>query len=249
MPDDYGKLPTIQHHAPLNHELKVFDKNTIHSLFIEMGRIAHENNLYYEVSTYGGSTLALLFDWRKSTCDVDYVPQVGTPEAIDDLANQAAQNLGLPKDCFRNDVQLFISMHPEFSFYGEYPEKNEKTEKTEKTGLSVFTASPEYLLAMKIVSMRSSRDAQDSRDVWFLIDECQISDADQAMKIVAAFYPDEEIPKRNLCILNDLFQAKLAGESLFHAYGVVTQYRMMCFSLEDGGIWNGYVTCRKSCRK
>ncbi|MHB8355031.1 MAG: hypothetical protein ACYDCF_11435 [Burkholderiales bacterium] len=69
---------------------KPFNRETIQRLFAEMGNVARERGQTMEIAVYGGSALALAFDWRVSTCDVDYMPVRG---AEADIRGRSPRNL------------------------------------------------------------------------------------------------------------------------------------------------------------
>ena len=185
-----------------------FTPHTLQSLLSLMGTLAAERGQCYEIAVYGGSALALSFDWRVGTRDVDYMPVRGAESEIRALGNEAAARLGLPLDGLRSDVSIFASEHAACALQGEYPRAH-----PDGHGLRVFTATPEYILAMKILAMRSSLETQDCRDVWHLIDETGTQSVEEAMERVAGFYPGQEVPIRHVRIAEDIFAAKARGES------------------------------------
>jgi hypothetical protein len=189
-------------------EERLFRLSTMRNLFSEMGRIAQDRQQTLEIAIYGGSALALCFDWRTSTADIDYMPVRGAEADIQEIAGIAARNLGLPEDGLRSDVQIFASDFAEIVQNGEYP-----AGMPDGFGLRVFTANPEYLLSMKMLSMRSSLETQDCRDVWHLIDEVGVKSADEALNYITRFYPNQQVPIRNVRILEDIFEAKQRGEN------------------------------------
>lgn len=183
-----------------------FTPHTLQSLLSLMGTIAAERGQCYEIAVYGGSALALSFDWRVGTRDVDYMPVRGAESEIRALGNEAAARLGLPLDGLRSDVSIFASEHAVCALQGEYPRAH-----PEGHGLRVFTATPEYILAMKILAMRSSLETQDCRDVWHLLRVCGIESLEDASRLVRDFYPEQQIPIRNLRILEDVMAEQQAG--------------------------------------
>jgi hypothetical protein len=138
--------------------------------------------------------------------DIDYMPVHGATREINALANEAAASMGWPDGILRDDVTIFAADHPEIIPQGDYPSG------AESGGLRVFLATPEYLLAMKILSMRSSLETQDCRDVWHLLDACEIGNGTDAERLVADFYPEQRVPVRNMRILEDIFQDRADGK-------------------------------------
>lgn len=185
-------------------------------LFQRMGEIAAKEGHHFEIAVFGGSALSLSFDWRESTMDIDYMPVKGAASDINALANKACAELGWPTDILRDDVTIFAAENAEIIPQGDYPTVSQdmyEAHDAERNGfLRVFLASPEYLLSMKILSMRSSIETQDCRDVWNLLDHCGLSTVDEAEKIVGQFYPDQSVPVRNHRILEDIIADRAAGK-------------------------------------
>lgn len=186
---------------------KQFDRTTILALLREMNRLAEQRGEFYEIAVYGGSALILQFDWRERTHDIDYTLLQGGADGVQRLAIKAATNLGLPTDGVRDDVRLFASDFARFHEQGLYPDNASGGH----CGLRVLSATPEYLLAMKVLSLRPAIEYQDCWDVWNLVDECDISSHEQALEILEGFYPGETIDRRKSLILGDLLQAKANG--------------------------------------
>lgn len=174
------------------------------AIFQKMGEICRDHNSCFEIAIYGGSAIMLSFDYRESTMDIDFIPVCGSADKISSIANQAAQALGFPAHLLRDDVSVFISDLAKYQPYGEFPKG--------AGNLRVFTAAPQYILAMKILSMRSAMENQDFRDIWELSDACDIKDAATAIELVKQFYPGKVLPTRNRLLLEDVFESKQKKE-------------------------------------
>jgi len=153
-----------------------------------------------ELAIFGGSAIAIMFDFRNATRDVDYIPISGDMTCLADAISAISKKHALTADWFNDAVEVFASGTPAYCLHGEYPIGN--------PGIRVFIASPEYILAMKIYSMRSSFSSNDVKDIWHLIDEIGIKSCDDAIEIATKFYPDKDVPERNRMIVMDLFEAK-----------------------------------------
>lgn len=68
-------------------------------------------------------------------------------------------------------------------------------------GLRVYAASPEHLLAMKVLAGRR-RDAEDIR---LLAGRLGLSTVDQILAVCTAVFPDESAPRRSQLLLAELF--------------------------------------------
>lgn len=69
-------------------------------------------------------------------------------------------------------------------------------------GLRVSAASPEHLLAMKVLAARR----RDADDVWFLIRRLGLSSPGEVLDLVEEVFPDERPPERAKAILEEAFK-------------------------------------------
>lgn len=187
----------------------------LQKLFSEMGRLCAEQGKQLEIALYGGSALILDFSYRQSTHDVDYCVLKGNPMDVRDIALQACEKMGIGNKArilIRDDVSDFISDHADHLLHGDYGA-------SARGGLRIFKASPQYILSMKILSMRNALETHDVRDVWELCKACGIKTAEDASDLVAKFYPSARIPRRNQLILEDLIESQQKGHAYSDALG------------------------------
>ena len=166
-------------------------------------RMAEQHKMA-EIVLYGGSAIALLFDYRPSTHDVDFTLRIGDRYPLYDIAMDVGLEQGLPPNWFNDAVAIFVSDNPETRILGEFPKNN--------PGIRVFTATPQYLLAMKLQSMRSSLESSDALDVWNLLDACGARTPDEALELARRFYPDKQVERRTELLLKDFFEAKQSNQ-------------------------------------
>ena len=178
----------------------------VRELLHEIGNEFAREGRFAEVALYGGAALLLLFNNRASTRDIDFMPVESSPSEIIAVANRVGARHGLEENWFNDSVRMFSSSEPDYMFFGDFPPGGEG-------GLRVFTASPRYILAMKMMAMRSSLETSDVFDTWNLIDACGIKDLQEAEKFVAKFFPGDELPQRNRELLTQIFEDKQAGKT------------------------------------
>ena len=108
-----------------------------------------------EVFVVGGAAMALAYDARRATVDVDaiFVPANEVREA----AARVAERLELEADWLNDGAKAFMP--------GSDPER---IGVFEGDHLSVAAASPRYLLAMKLLASRVERDQDDIRFLYRL---------------------------------------------------------------------------------
>ncbi len=180
-----------------------FDRHQIRRLLSRLGQLLAQEGKIAEVAIFGGSAVSLMFDYRESTQDIDFMPVSGDIHRLRELSVSIAREEDIPEDWLNDAVEIFKSDSPDYRLFGEFPVEN--------PGIRVFTATPEYILAMKVMAMRNSLESSDVLDVWHLVDAVNVRSFDDVINIAAKFYPDKEVPKRNSLILMDLMEEKLNG--------------------------------------
>ncbi len=152
--------------------------------------LAKEAGVIVDLSVYGGAALALAFDIRRATRDVDAVVH-GAPHFLRQAAAQVASDEGWPHDWLNDGVKGFTSSREKMRLM-------ESFEASPTGGLRVHTPVPEYLFAMKCMAMRPEglEGSHDISDIEALADAAGIPDAEAALSLVEAFYPAARIPPK-----------------------------------------------------
>jgi len=120
----------------------------IRRLFEELASELDRNGQRAEVFLVGGAAIALCFDARRATRDLDAV--FAPTDSVRRAAATVADREGLDPDWLNDAVKGFLpGPDPNAVRYFEAP------------GLLVDVASAEYLLAMKLFSSRVETDAED----------------------------------------------------------------------------------------
>lgn len=86
----------------------VFTKEDILNAFEEIGRIAKEQGILLDMGVYGGSAIALQWEFRQSTRDVDIVV-FGDPKFLREAAAVVASRHGWPENWINDAVKGFVS--------------------------------------------------------------------------------------------------------------------------------------------
>ncbi|MEW2591032.1 hypothetical protein AB0893_11500 [Micromonospora aurantiaca] len=110
-----------------------------------------------------------------------------------DEARAVADELGLPHWWLNEQANAYVAPGGDASAPRVF----------DHPGLRVAAASPEHLLAMKVLAARR-RDAEDIR---FLIDHLGLTSAEQVLDLCAEIFPEEEVPGRARLVLDDVFGA------------------------------------------
>jgi hypothetical protein len=136
-----------------------------------------------------GSAMALAYDARRSTRDIDAVFK---PHGLVlDEARAVADELGLPQWWLNEQASAYVAPGGDSNAPRVF----------DHPGLRVSAASPEHLLAMKVLAARR-RDADDIR---FLVKHLSVTTVDEVLALCAEIFPDEEVPARARLVLEDAF--------------------------------------------
>lgn len=143
-----------------------------------------------DMAVYGGAALALVFDLRQATRDVDAVVQ-GSQDFLRRAVREVAEEERWPADWLNDGVKGFLSHHEELCALAEFQASAEG-------GLRLYVPVPEYLFAMKCMAMRPEgiEGSRDIADIEALADKAGIADAAAALALVERFYPAARIPPK-----------------------------------------------------
>jgi hypothetical protein len=131
-----------------------------------------------EMYVVGGAAIALAFDERRATRDIDAVFE--PKDVVYEAAAVIAEQLGLPGGWLNDAVKGFLE--------GDDPAA---TPVLDLPGLRCLTASPETLLALKVLAHRIGEDEADLR---LLADELDLETADEVLAIAERTYGDRLDP-------------------------------------------------------
>jgi Nucleotidyltransferase of unknown function (DUF6036) len=165
---------------------ELFD--ALRALDEELQRLGVQADLF----VVGGAAMAIAYDARRATADVDaiFVPT----KAVRDAAKAVASQLGLAEDWLNDSVKAFLP-----------GSDDNRVIVYEGDGLRVSAASPEFLLAMKLLASRGDRDQDDIRTLYKM---CGMTTADEGLDLVARYYPDRLILPRVSFLLQEMFPAR-----------------------------------------
>jgi len=143
-----------------------------------------------ELLLTGGAAMALVHDARDMTKDIDalYAPK----SDINRISKSVADEMDLPDDWLNDSVKGFLSDSSESHEFISFP------------GLRINSVTPEYLLAMKLLSARLGET--DIGDIKFLFNMLEIEHADQAYKILERFYPEKRVLPKTMYLIEEMLQ-------------------------------------------
>lgn len=125
-------------------------RDEITAALTAVGQVLHARGISGELYMVGGAAIALALDGRRSTRDVDAVFE--PKQAIYEAAAQVAADLDLPPGWLNDAVKGFLAgPDPAAAPVLEVP------------GLRCLAASPQMLLALKVLAHRVGEDEDDVR--------------------------------------------------------------------------------------
>jgi len=127
-----------------------------------------------EMYIVGGAAIALAFDERRSTHDIDAVFE--PKQVIYREAAGVAEDRGLPAGWLNDAVKGFLS--------GPDPDASEVLE---LRGLRVSAGSPRILLALKVLAHRVGEDED---DVLLLADQLGLRTAEDVLQVASDVFGD-----------------------------------------------------------
>lgn len=139
-----------------------------------------------------GALMAIAYDARRSTTDVDAV--FAPSSLVRKVADVVGERLNLEPNWLNDGVRAFVP--------GPDPDQ---IHVYEGSNLSVAAASPKFLLAMKLLASRPGRDLDDIR---LLYDLCGFTTADEGLALVEQYYPRELILPRVHLFLQEMLQER-----------------------------------------
>lgn len=143
-----------------------------------------------ELFVVGGAVMCLAYSARPSTRDVDALFRPA--KQVREAAARVAVLAGVDPDWLNDGVKGFMSAVGDFAPFLELDH------------LRVMTAAPEYLLAMKCLSMRFGAEFRDEDDVRYLLRLLDIRSPEKAIAAITRYYPLERFPQKTLYVLEEL---------------------------------------------
>jgi uncharacterized nucleotidyltransferase DUF6036 len=142
-----------------------------------------------QIFVVGGAAIALAYATRRVTKDIDAVFE--PKSVIYEAAATVAEELGLPEDWLNDAAKAYMPG----------PDRDARPV-PDVQGIEITTASPRYLLAMKLIAMRIGEDDQ---DIQLLLRECQIASTREALELLRHMYPACEPPLKTQLFLEAIF--------------------------------------------
>lgn len=142
-----------------------------------------------QIFIVGGAAMALAYSTRRVTRDIYAVFE--PKSSIYEAAAKVAEELGLPEDWLNDAAKGFMP-----------GEDQDARPLPDIEGIEITTASPQYLLAMKLMAMRFG---EDNEDIEVLIKECALGSTQEVLELLERLYPSREPLPKTRFFLEELF--------------------------------------------
>lgn len=167
----------------------LLDRAAIQDAFRRLGDRLARRGVVADIYVVGGAAMALAYDGRRSTRDIDAVFQ---PHGIVlEEARAVGAELGLPPWWLNEQASVYVAPGGDSAAPHVF----------DHPGLRVSAASPEHLLAMKVLASRRGAD-----DIRHLVKHLGLSSVAEVLDVCASVFPEEQVPDRARLILEDLFE-------------------------------------------
>ena len=170
----------------------LLDRAGIEDAFRRLGDRLARRGVVADLYVFGGAAMALAYDSRRATRDVDALFK---PHGIVlEEASAVAADLGLPRWWLNEQASSYVAPGGDSAASRIF----------DHPGLRVFAASPEHLLAMKALAARP-RDAEDIQQLAQILG---LHTVDDVLATVREVFPEEEPPARLRLLLEDIFSGQ-----------------------------------------
>ncbi|MDE1995590.1 MAG: hypothetical protein KGI75_24030 [Rhizobiaceae bacterium] len=185
------------------------DRAAIEDAFDAIGNLAAERGIVLDMAVYGGSCLVLASDIRQSSEDVDAV-YLNLQDRAREIVETVTRRRQLPPEWLNQAAKQFAPPRgnpaPNLLQFKDYPRDGSAI------GLRIFTPTPEYLLAMKILANRAEDDVKnltDGADALSLMAVTGIDSFDKIVDLMRQCYPN--IPGIVTPVISTRMKLKIQG--------------------------------------
>jgi hypothetical protein len=170
------------------------DKVELEKALSRLGQLLRDRRVAGEIAVFGGAAIVLGFDFRTATEDVDAMITQGHGQVVK-AQEEVGAELGLPPNWLNEQGTGYLSRHNDFKLFKTYPSEGQ-------FGLRVLTATGQYLLAMRLLSLRHY--GHDVQDVVQLARQLGCTTAEGLLQLVKHYYPDEQIPPEKIAEIRSI---------------------------------------------
>lgn len=174
--------------------LRRMTKEEMHHALSRLGQILRERRVTGEIAVFGGAAIVLGFGFREGTRDVDALILEAHGQVMQ-AAQEVGEELSLPPNWLNEQATSYLSKRRDFEWFKTYPSEGQ-------FGLRVLVASPQYLLAMKLLALRLY--SEDVRDIVRLARKLKRTTEDGLLQLLKHYYPEEKISTEKRVEIRDI---------------------------------------------
>lgn len=158
-----------------------------------LGSVLHQRGITADIYVFGGAAMVIAYQARPATRDIDaiFVPNSEVLEA----AQVVARERGWPRSWLNDQASVYLSQLPD----------QDRRLILDAPGIRCMAASPERLLAMKVMA---ARQIQDAGDIRFLVDLLELSALDDVLRVVGEVFPGERVSDRARLLVEDILDQR-----------------------------------------
>jgi Nucleotidyltransferase of unknown function (DUF6036) len=168
---------------------KAFSRAEILKALQALGDELSSKDVRGQIFIVGGAAMALAYSTRRVTKDIDAVFE--PKSLIYEAALRVSEEQDLPEDWLNDAAKGFMP-----------GTDADRRPVPDIQGIEITTASPRYLLAMKLMAMRFG---EDDEDIEVLTRECGLHSAQEALDLLKHMYPTREPLPKTRFFLEELF--------------------------------------------
>jgi Nucleotidyltransferase of unknown function (DUF6036) len=172
----------------MSDDAPLLDRAGIEEAFRRLGDRLARRGVIADIYVFGGAAMALAYDARRATRDIDAVFQ--PHGAVVEEARAVAAELGLPQWWLNEQASVYVARGDDVDAATVF----------DHPGLRVAAASPRHLLAMKVLAARR----RDAEDIQVLVGKLGLHSVEQVLEVSTQVFPDEEVPARVRLMLEDI---------------------------------------------
>lgn len=165
----------------------LMNKKDLLEIFDYINERLKENQLYLEITIYGGSLMTMIYDDRPATKDIDCIINTSNYKLLDEIFAMAKFAFNLPENWINEEIKEPLN----------YLIKEDKETYKLYSNLSILRPVPEQLLAMKILAARPE-PSKDFVDANILCRELKITSKDDLIKIISEYVPIKLLGERQI---------------------------------------------------
>lgn len=173
--------------------MKTLSKKQILQYLQVLSSEMERQNLKGEILLFGGAAMVLAFNARSSTKDVDAIFR--PKKEIYAISKEIALKYYLPEGWLNDSVKGFITSDSfKQNLFIRY------------NNLSVYIPEPQYLLAMKCMSMRIGMESSDIDDIKTLLKYLKIKKTEEVFQLIEKYYPQNKIPQKTFYAIDEILK-------------------------------------------